>query len=259
MSVARAESSAAMDLDPKAFAAWHRWDRNFFLSYIGFFWLAVLLGFIPDAIAHERLHKPAYPIAIHVHAAVMVCWLSLLTAQILLIRNRRAATHRRLGLVGIGLALAVVVIGPIAAIASDRSRMALPTYHAEVLSVQLEGIVSFAGATAAGLLLRGKAAAHERLILVGTIGLLDAAFFRWWGPTMVQLFGAAGFWPFMARYSLGSAVLVLGLCLYDLITRRRIHPATLAGAAWILGCTLVSDTVYHSTWWAPAAVAIIGR
>ena len=258
MSVVGVKSSAGMGLGPEPFAVRHRWDRNFFLFYMGFFWLAVLLGFIPDAIAHARLHRPAYPIAVHIHALVMVCWLSLLTAQILLIRNKRVATHRKLGLTGVGLALAVVVIGPIAAIASDRSRIGSPAYHPAVLSVQFAGIVSFAGATAAGLAMRAKAAAHKRLMLLGTIGLLDAAFFRWWGPTIVQFVGSVGFWPLLARYNLGSIVLVLGLCLYDAITRKRIHPATLGGGAWTVACSLVSVSLNQSGWWAAAAAAIIG-
>ncbi len=192
MSAVLDESGGRMVRGPEEFALWHRWDRNFFLIYVGIFWLAVLLGFIPNAIAHERQHQPPYPIAVHVLAAVMVAWLSLLTAQILLIRNKRAGTHRKLGVIGVGLAFAVVVVGPIAAIASDRSRMALPTYHSALLSVQLAGIVSFAGATAAGLVLRAKPAAHKRLMLLGTIGLTDAAFFRWWGASIVKLVGAGG-------------------------------------------------------------------
>jgi hypothetical protein len=260
MTALGAEQSGRRAAAPKTpFASWHPWDRNFFLLYVGLIWAGILMGFVPDMIRHVQMHKAPYPLAVHLHAAAMVGWLVLLTAQVLLIRSRRADIHRRLGAAGVILAVAVVTLSPIAAVVTDRNRMLGPNPEPGFLGAQLLDIVAFAGALSAAIVLRAKAAAHKRLILLATLCLVDAGFSRIWGRRAVYAELGGGFWAFMASVYAGNGVLIAGIGAYDFITRRRLHPAYVAGGAWVVGLLMLGGLLYVSPWWAPVAEGIIGR
>jgi hypothetical protein len=241
------------------FASRHPWDRNFFLLYVVLIWLGVLAGFVPDMIRHVQQHKPPYPLAVHLHAAAMVGWLALLTTQVLLIRQGRADIHRKLGAAGAGLAVAVIVLSPIAAVVTDRNRMLGPNPEPAFLGAQLLDIVGFAGAVTAAIALRAKAAAHKRLILLATLCLVDAGFSRIWGRRAVYGELGGGFGAFMVSVYAGNLVLIAGIGLYDLITRRRLHPAYAIGGVWVVGLQSLAGLLYVSPWWTPVATALIGR
>jgi hypothetical protein len=83
---------------PVPFAPSHPADRDFFLALVGLTWLGIVGGFGLDMIDHVRNSSRAYPLIVHFHALLFVGWLVLLTTQVLLIRNRRADLHRRLGM-----------------------------------------------------------------------------------------------------------------------------------------------------------------
>ena len=64
------------------FAPFHRYDRNFFLAYVALIWLGILMGFGGDIVDHIKSHAPAFPLIVHVHAAIaFVGWLVVLTIQ----------------------------------------------------------------------------------------------------------------------------------------------------------------------------------
>jgi hypothetical protein len=260
MTAAEAEQPARPAAPAKApFAARHPWDRNFFLLWVGLIWLGILLGFVPDMIRHVTQNKAAYPLAVHLHAAAMVGWLGLLTTQVLLIRGGRADIHRKLGLAGVALAVAVVVLSPIAAVVTDQNRLLGPNPDPAFLSVQLLDIVAFAGAVTAAIAFRAKAAAHKRLILLATLCLVDAGFTRIWGRRAVYAGLGGGFWAFMVSVYAGNLVLIAGIGVYDLITRRRLHPAYVAGGAWVVGLLMLAGVLYVNPGWTPVARTIIGR
>jgi hypothetical protein len=240
------------------FAPYHRWDHNFFLSMVALIWFGVLMGFVPAIWTHVVKHKPPYPVAVHIHAAAMVAWLALLTTQALLIRARRTDLHRKLGVAGICLACLIPFLGIAAAIVVDRAKMATPHPDPAFLSVQLFDMVAFAGAAAAAILMRGEPAAHKRLILLATLACVDAGFSRWLGGSLTKLFGD-GFGPFMIESYLGNIVLILAIGGYDLATRRRLHPAYIGGAAWVLGWLFLAGWLYVTPAWAPVATHLIGR
>ena len=103
----------AISLGPRPtapFAPQHPADRNFFLLLLALTWLGIVSGFGLDVIDHVRTETRAYPLIVHVHAANFVGWLVLLTTQILLIRNRRAALHRRLGMAAAWMIPVIVVV-----------------------------------------------------------------------------------------------------------------------------------------------------
>ncbi len=152
-----------------AFADDHKWDRNFFLLWIGLVWFGIIAGFGGDITDHVRSHEAAYPLIVHFHAAAFVGWLVLFTVQIWLIRLRRHDIHRKLGIGLICLAAIMVVLGPATAWVVQRRDFGTPAGHPVFLAVQLTDILAFAILVAAGFLMRGTPSAHKRLMLLATL------------------------------------------------------------------------------------------
>jgi hypothetical protein len=221
-------------------------------------WLGIVMGFGPQIVKHVEKHAPPYPLIVHVHAVAFVGWLVLLTLQVGLIRTHNVRTHRKLGAAGAVLAGLMVILGPAAAIVVQRANFGSPTNDPGFLSVQLTDILAFAGLTTAAILWRNQAASHKRLILLATLYISDAGFARWLGgPLQAQL--GDGFWGFMAQLYLANDLLIVGLGVYDFVTRRRLHQVYIAGAAWVAAMQLTAVAVYQNPLWKPIAVKLLGH
>ncbi len=240
------------------FAPYHRWDRNFFLSYVVLLWLGILNGFVPEIAAHIAKHKPPFPLIIHVHGVVFVGWLAVLTAQVLLIRRKRADLHRKLGAVAMWLAALMVIVGPATAFYMQRYHWGTPESDPPFLAIQLSDIIAFAGLASAAFVLRNDSPAHKRLILLATLYISDAGFARVFGDGIHSLLGD-GFWPFIAEAYLANDILMLGIGGYDLATRKRLHPAYVAGLSWSFFWQLSASVLYHSSVWKQVALRLVGH
>jgi hypothetical protein len=182
----------------------------------------------------------------------------LLTAQVLLIRSSKLALHRRLGIAGAALAALMIVIGPSTAVVVDRLRLALPHPDPGFLAVQMLDIVAFARLIVPAFIWRKDPSVHKRLILLATLYISDAGFSRWQGGTMEAWFGN-GFWGNATQLYFGGDLLVIGVGLYDWLTRKRLHPAYIAGAAWTAAVQLTAISVYMAPGWAPVAARLLGH
>ncbi|HEY3888902.1 MAG TPA: hypothetical protein VGL73_10035 [Caulobacteraceae bacterium] len=233
-------------------------DRNAFLGLTALVWVAVLSGFGTDSFDHVSKHGLDYPLIVHFHAMAFVGFLVLFTVQVSLIRAGRVDLHQRLGVAGAGLAAIMVVLGPATAMIVDAGAYAADGQTPEFLAVQFTDILAFAGLVSAGLLLRGVPSAHKRLMLLGLIYISDAGFARFLNRIAAAALGQ-GFWGGMAGLYLGSDLLLLGLGAYDLVTRRRLHPAYVAGAVWMIGLQLTARGLLHSPAWKAASLHLIGH
>jgi uncharacterized membrane protein len=252
---------AAIGLVPKqspSFTPYCKSDRNFFLTYVVLLWLGILGGFVPEIVSHIARHKPPFPLIVHVHAVVFFGWLVVLTTQVLLIRRKRPDLHRTLGQAAMVLAGLMLVIGSATAIYMQRYHWGTPQSDPPFLAIQLTDILAFAGLAAAAFALRNESSAHKRLILLATLYISDAGFARLFGDGMQGLLGN-GFWPFLAEAYLANNLLAVGIGAYDLITRKRLHPAYVAGMAWTFGMQLTASALYHAPAWKPVALALIGH
>lgn len=140
------------------FAPDHKWDRNAFLVLVGLIWLGVVMGFGPVILEHLQSSQP-YPLIIHAHTAAFVGWLLLLTAQVLLIRARRTGLHRKLGIAGMALAPAMVVLGSAAGIIVERINFGTPLSRPPFLAIEFTDMLAFAGLAGAAFVLRDNASA----------------------------------------------------------------------------------------------------
>ena len=184
--------------DSRNFLVRHPWDRYAFPVVVALIWFVILMGFVPQIVRKFREHTFSYPLAVHIHAAVYVSWLILLTAQTVLVGTGNVALHRRLGSFGAGLAVLVVLTGLVATYAVEHLMVGTPRFDPAFISTLLVDVLNFASLATAGLLLRRDAAAHKRLMLLATMSLLQAGFIRWWGKAMLAAFGSGFLGGWMA-------------------------------------------------------------
>ena len=239
----------------------HFSDRWFYPLFVGSIWLGVGLGFGPELAQHIKGGEAPYPLIVHLHAAAFVSWVVLLMAQSLLIRTGRRGIHRRLGLAAVALAAIMLILGPAVAITIQRVQLSSPHPspvfgNPAFLAVQLGGILAFGVLVTAGFLLRRKPSAHRRLMLLATLAISDAGFARWTAPWLHHVMGG-GFWADFAGNYAANDVLLLVLGAYDLITRRRLHPAWVVGASYIFLSQFTATALFENAAWTAFALHFI--
>jgi hypothetical protein len=127
------------------------------------------------------------------------------------------------------------------------------------LAIQFTDILAFAGLIAPALLWRRDPTVHKRLVMLATLYITDAGFSRWLGDLVGNSLAAHPFVSEMASLYLCPDLLVAGLGVYDLTTRQRLHPAYIAGAAWIVSMQLTGTSLLLSNAWKPIALSLIGH
>lgn len=207
-------------------AAWSG-ERRFHVA-MGFAILAVVLvGFAPTFyLAPLFPGRAAPPEAFFtLHGLVFTAWFVLLPVQALLIASRRPDLHRTLGRVGAVVAVAMIVVGVYGALiaaARPGGFVGIPVPAWSFLVIPLGDMALFAAFASLAIAQRRDAQAHKRWMLVASIALLPAAFARW---GIVQQFGNP------VAFFAAADLLFVPLAVRDLLTRGRLHPATLWGAA----------------------------
>ena len=241
----------------RPFAAWHRRDRNLIAGLIAYVWLGILLGFGADIAGHYASHAPPFPLIVHIHAIAFLGWLVLFTVQAGLIRTGRVALHRCLGLAMLGLAAFMLFIGPATALRVDRMTAHAPDGDPNFVFIQFGDMIAFAMLTGAGVALRARAAAHKRLMLLSLLYISDAGFGRALGA-MLAFPVPLTFWSDFAGDYLLSDLGMAALGIHDLVTRRRLHPAYVAGALFALSMQFAATWGHVTPALRPLALSLIG-
>ncbi len=92
-----------------------RSDDVFFSGMALLILATVLVGFARTYFLAGVFRAPLPSVIIHIHGAIFSSWILLLVAQISLVSAGRVDIHRRLGLIGFGLACLMVIMGFLAA------------------------------------------------------------------------------------------------------------------------------------------------
>lgn len=240
------------------FATHHRHDRAMIAGVVFAIWLAIVAGFGIDIVKRAHNGPLSFPFIIHAHAVVYTSWLVLLAAQVWLVRTGRVTVHRRLGMAALVLLPLMLVLGPAAAIHQVLNNPYMPDKWIAWLSVQFTNAFGSAVLLAAGLLMRRHPAAHKRLMLMGTIAVTEPGFSRIWAPMLAARLGE-GFLPFYVSTYIGTLLLVVGVGVYDLATRRRLHPAYIAAALWIFANEAVATWLFYQPFWLASMKAMTGH
>jgi hypothetical protein len=165
--------------------------------------------------------KPFTPL-VHLHGALFTCWVLFFIGQTSLVASGRVAVHRRMGILGVVLAAAMVVAGTSVAIMSAARGSAPPGVDPlSFLAVPLFDMVNFTIFITAAVLKRRDKEAHKRLMVMAYVSLLAAAAARI--PGVLPL-GPPGYFGFAFLFVVAGAI-------YDRVTRGRVHRVYLWGGA----------------------------
>jgi hypothetical protein len=204
-----------------------RRERWFYIAMSIALVITVFAGFAPTY--YLRPYFTAAPLMplLHLHGFVFTSWLVLFVTQTTLIAAHRIDIHRRLGIAGGVIAVLMVLLGVTTAlIRANQGATPLPGISPlSFLVVPLGDMLVFAILVGAGFYYRRRPDVHKRLMLLATISILAAAIARL--PFAIMQAGPPAFF--------GLTDLFVAACfLYDLITLRRIHRATVLGGLLIV-------------------------
>jgi hypothetical protein len=159
---------------------------------------------------------------VHVHAVTFMGWIAIYLTQNVLVFRNDIAMHRRLGRIGAVYWMWMVLVGLILTPATLAAGRSPPFFtHPYFLALDWSNILVFGGLVYAALRNRSRTEWHRRLMLCATICVIAPAWGRLIvlsGNTMTASTNVATLLPYIA----------VGM-VFDLVTRKRIHPAYLWG------------------------------
>jgi len=200
-------------------------DRLFFTGMALASALALYLGFLPSYF-NRSSELPALTPLYQLHGALFTAWIALLVAQTTLVAAHRIDLHRMLGVAGVVLAVTVFIVGVAVSVETLRRNGGPPGGDPRrFFAIPVGDIIAFGTLVGAAVAQRQRAETHKRLMLLATTSLLTAAVGRF-----LRQLGMGG----APNLFFGTDVFVLALVIYDLVSRGRIHPATLWGGAMVV-------------------------
>ena len=235
----------------------HAVDRWIYVFTAASFIVIVLAGFIPSSLAKvaavQAGERPPFPLVMHMHAVLMGSFLLLLLAQTTLAAVGRCDLHRRLGLLAMVIAPALVVVGLIlvptmywetwsAAQSAppgvqERLQERLATSE-NIKLLQLRIGLLFPLLLFIGLRARGRdAGLHKRMMILATAMTLPAGIDRI--PWLPSTLPASPLAP-----DLYTLLAISPMLTWDLLRNRSVHKAY-----WIwLGLSLPLSALVHGLW-----------
>ena len=249
----------------------HAVDRWIYVFTAASFIAITLAGFVPSSLAKiaavQAGERPPFPAIMHVHAVLMGSFLLLLLAQTTLVATGRCDLHRRLGLVAMVLAPALVVAGFILAPTTYQAvwgaAQAAPPGAREqidqlvqrldnIMLLQLRIGFLFPILLLIGMRARGREAGlHKRMMILATAIALPAAIDRIpWLPTTLPGNPLAT--------DLYVLLAVSPMLLWDVVRNRSLHRAYWI---WLGVCLPFAVAVYglwDTPWWHATAPRLMG-
>jgi hypothetical protein len=217
----------------------------YFIAFTALFALFVLAGFTRSFFIPVAQGTFSRPPIVHVHGAIFFGWTGLLLAQAVLAGTGRLRLHRKIGSIAAWLVIPMLILGTIVSgndaindFRAGEGEGRLSFFYGELADLAMFGLL-----TGAAMALRNKPEFHKRLVILGSLGLLGAALGR------IEELGAAGFYVFVA--------MILSVAVYDLASRRSVHPATFVGAAVLLALNLSQGRIGDSALWLGTAHCVL--
>jgi len=232
------------------------YDRVFYAGVAGAAAIMTLTGFAPtyylrlfDGGPSATISGGPFTTLLHVHGALFTSWVALFIAQTALISTHRVAIHRKMGVAGGMLAVAMVIVGVLAGIGLARRGGAPPGIDAlSFLAIPLFDMLMFAIFVTTALALRRDRESHKRLMLLAYASLL--------GAPAARLPGVLPLGPF-AFYGIAFLIVIAG-AVYDYISRRRVHKIYLWGGALLFVSVPLRLIISSTSAWHAFAQFLIG-
>lgn len=221
-------TTAAIPAGPRPITTY---DRHFYSGMAVLMALTVFTGFapsyylrLPGGSAVTITGGTVTPL-LHLHGVLFTGWVLFFLVQTTLVARRNIARHRRLGIAGVVLAAAMVVVGLRTAMASAARGAAPPGVDPLMfLAVPFFDMVLFAGFVASAIWMRTNREAHKRLMLLAYISIITAA--------VARLPGVLPYGPPLF-FGLTFVFLAFGIA-YDIASRRRVHRVYVWGGALLV-------------------------
>ena len=213
-------------------------DERFFLKSAIVMALVIVVGFsLQLAMGRSTF---ASPLRVHVHAVLFMGWVAIYVLQNTLVATGRIGLHRRLGWFAVVWAAAMVASGIAVTVIMTRAGT-VPFFFQPLQFLVFDpvAVLTFAGLTAAAVVLRRRTEWHRRLHFCGMAMLLAPAFGRilplpllqpWaWEATfaVTLLFPIAGAWADRRRFG-------------------QVHPAWRWGIGTMLGSFAVVEALTYN-------------
>jgi hypothetical protein len=229
-------------------------DRKAYIVWMAAVWAAVLVGFGVDVVRYLA-EQPAPPLILHLHGAVFVAWMGLVSTQIFLVEAGNVKLHKQLGWWTVAVSAVMVPLGLTAAMVDQARSVSHPDYAPQFLALEFEEMFGFSTCMIAGVLARRDPAAHKRWMILSAVAISDAGFARiGLNGLKINLAGPFGWW---LTYFWGIALLLVAMIAWDLWRRRRVHKAILTGAAVLWGGEIVATTLDFSPAWKSAMGTLV--
>jgi len=214
-------------LDQRAAANTGRHDLFPIFAVVAF--AIVFAGFARTFFLRFLFASPRMPVYLYLHGLLFSGWFALFFIQTRLIASHRFDLHRRLGMLGAGLAgLAIPVAIGVAIRAGRRvyETQSKPfSFEAPRLALDFGACVAFTIFIGLALYLRRRSDVHKRLMLLGSSSILLPALGR-----IPGLFSIGGLWGLVAF----AELVPLTFIFYDTVRCRRLHPAFACGGLGIV-------------------------
>jgi hypothetical protein len=207
--------------------ATRRRTRRFYVGMALAMAITVFVGFSRSYYLKGWYGTPGLSRLVHFHGALFTTWVLFFVAQTALVATGRTYLHRRMGIAGAVLAALVVIVGTTVAITRVRTGISpIPGVPPlAFLAIPFFDMVVFAILVSSAIYFRRRLEAHKRLMTLSMITLLAAPIAR-----MSFLPLPPGPPTFFALADL----FIVALLVYDLETRRKIHPATIWGGLLVV-------------------------
>jgi hypothetical protein len=219
-------------------------ETRFFQRLAAALLVATLLAFSTTYLLPLSAGRFSGPAILHLHGLTFLLWPMLYLAQTISIgRSRR--WHRAIGLTGISLATAMVILGLAVIASSIRSwqERGVALEGQGISIIAFSGLAMFAGFFVAAVASTRNRAAHSRLMTLATLAIMQAVSGRLLltvvlggNPDMLRpgLLPPAPLTPIMVPHLAFDLIVLAVLAFHDRRVLGRIHRVTLIGGAIVL-------------------------
>ncbi len=209
----------------------------------------VLVGFAPTLYLRDFFEVPHIAPRVWIHGAALTAWFVALVTQAMLVATRRVSLHRRLGWMGAATGIAAVITSVHVTLAA----VAAETIMARTVWSNLANALAFTVFLAAAVLLRRDFETHKRLILLASIAFVQPAVARIvpWPP-----FASFGMPPLLTAMGV-SLLFLAALAVHDLVTRGKLHGATLLGGTFLIAVRTIAVFVVAASEWGRGVLRLL--
>jgi hypothetical protein len=232
-------------------------STRWFYAWMAMTCVAVaVLGFMPTYFVPLVQGQFAAPPIIHIHGMIFFGWTVLFATQAWLVAKGATPTHRTWGMLGVAWATAMAAV-VLAAVVSRIAMLSAAGHREEALEfswIQVGGITVFITLFTLAIVNVKKPDVHKRLMLVGTISLLQAPIARWFQVFLAPPVPPGGIalpppLPITIPPGIVADLLIVIAIIHDWRTMGRPHPAYLIGGGAVLAFQLTAPLIGGSAVW----------